>query len=184
MFKAFYSDPHIGHYNIIKYCNRPFSNIDEMNEVLISNYNKIIGINDIVLWVGDCFFKDNPESYRNILKNMVGSKILIMGNHDKSDTYMASLGFDLVLREAVMDISGVSCRINHYPSVEFEDIKDKHKGKRPKLNKGEILLHGHNHSKDKVTGKWSINIGVDAWDFCPALYSDVSNLVLDLAKNL
>ena len=42
------SDLHFGHRNILKFCNRPFSDIKEMSEKLISNWNEVVGKNDIV----------------------------------------------------------------------------------------------------------------------------------------
>jgi calcineurin-like phosphoesterase family protein len=184
MFKALYSDPHIGHENIIKYCNRPFNNIQEMNDTLINNYNSVINKNDCVLWLGDCFFKGDSEKYQYILKNMNGYKFLISGNHDQGDSSMSSMGFELVMKEAVINIKGIICRVNHYPYDATQGFPDKFAAKRPRKNPGEILLHGHNHSITKITSKQSINVGVDAWNYFPALYNDVANLVLELNSQL
>ncbi len=180
MFAAFYSDPHLGHANIIKYCSRPFENVDDMNDALVANYNHLIGAGDTVLWVGDCFFKGNSEKYQHILGKMNGRKLLIVGNHDQGDGAMSRMGFDLVMKEAVININGITCRVSHYPYDGPQGMADKHAIRRPIKHSGEILLHGHNHSKSKITGPRSINIGVDAWDFCPALYGDVAKLVSGL----
>jgi len=109
---AFYADPHFGHSNILKYCVRPFGTVDEMNGELIDRYNNVIEDDDTVLWLGDCFFHG---TYDGILEELNGTKILIIGNHDRSMAAMAKLGFALVLQEAVIDIGGVTCRVNHYP---------------------------------------------------------------------
>ena len=47
--KVFYiADLHLGHNNIIKHCNRPFKDYKEMDEVLINNWNNVVGENDTV----------------------------------------------------------------------------------------------------------------------------------------
>lgn len=49
----FTSDLHLNHSKIIEYCNRPFSNIEEMNEMLINNWNSVVKPKDIVFCLGD-----------------------------------------------------------------------------------------------------------------------------------
>jgi len=185
MIDWFYSDPHLGHANIIGYTNRPFANVEEMNNTLVRNYNRMVGIDDTVLWLGDCFFKGDADKYRDILAEMAGNKILIVGNHDQGDTTMAAMGFTLVMSEAVMNLGGIPCRLNHYPYYKERDLEhetpDKFKQKRPHRHTGEILLHGHNHTTSKITGPTSINVGVDAWNFGPAPYNEVVKLVRGLA---
>jgi calcineurin-like phosphoesterase family protein len=44
----FTSDTHFHHKNIIKYCNRPYSSVEEMNNALIENWNKTVKQNDIL----------------------------------------------------------------------------------------------------------------------------------------
>jgi calcineurin-like phosphoesterase family protein len=175
---AFYSDPHIGHANIIKYCERPFTDVEEMNQTLVQRYNAKIDRKDVVLWLGDCFFKGDPTRYRDTLLQMNGTKILLVGNHDGSMPAMANLGFALVLQEAVLNIRGVTCRVNHYPyeAIPVYEKPDKFAALRPRKHPGEILIHGHNHAKGPVNGN-QINVGVDAWDFGPAMYYEVADLV-------
>lgn len=79
--KTFYiSDTHFGHFNIIKHCNRPFSTAEEMDRVMIENWNSTVARNDTVFILGDFVFsKIPPAEYLNKLN---GRKIVIVGNHD------------------------------------------------------------------------------------------------------
>ena len=45
----FISDTHFGHTNMIAYENRPFSSTEQMNEVLIENWNKVL--NQMILFI-------------------------------------------------------------------------------------------------------------------------------------
>lgn len=44
----FISDLHLGHRNILKLCNRPFSSIEEMDEIIIDNWNNKVHRDDTV----------------------------------------------------------------------------------------------------------------------------------------
>ena len=77
----FTADTHFGHANIIKFCNRPFSDVHEMNEYMIAAWNERVCDNDTIFIIGDMFFKSdiNPEE---TLFSLKGKKRLIIGNHD------------------------------------------------------------------------------------------------------
>jgi len=77
----FTADTHFGHANSIKFCNRPFSDVHEMNEYMIAAWNERVRDNDAVFIIGDMFFKSNiPPA--EILPRLNGRKHLIVGNHD------------------------------------------------------------------------------------------------------
>ena len=176
---AFYADPHFNHMSrsggIIKLADRPFADIDEMNEALIDRYNRAIGELDTVLWVGDCFFYSFRKA-REIMDRLNGEKLLVLGNHDKGASSMAKLGF-LVMDKCIMHIAGRACEVNHYPYAgggrpEDDGFADH----RPKPVKGRILIHGHHHLNRQVY-KNMIHVGVDAWDFYPAPMIQVEELI-------
>jgi calcineurin-like phosphoesterase family protein len=73
------ADLHLGHTNIIKYCNRPFGSTDDMDSVIINNWNSRVKIGDVVYHVGDFCFK-TPEQY---IGRLNGKITLIRGSHDK-----------------------------------------------------------------------------------------------------
>lgn len=78
----FTADPHFGHANVIWMCQRPFPDVETMNEALIAAWNSRVKGADTVFIVGDMFFRcADPES---ILKRLKGKKRLIVGNHDGS----------------------------------------------------------------------------------------------------
>lgn len=52
----FTADTHFGHKNVIRFCDRPFASAEEMDEVMIKNWNSRVRGKDIVYILGDMFF--------------------------------------------------------------------------------------------------------------------------------
>ena len=81
----FTSDSHLGHSNIIRYCNRPFANIEEMDKTIIDNWNSIVKEDDTVFILGDFCWRMGDKQILWYLDQLIGNKILILGNHDKNE---------------------------------------------------------------------------------------------------
>jgi len=58
----FSADDHFGHGNIIKYCNRPFKDSNDMNSSLIRNWNQRVKPEDTVFHVGDFCFQETTKA--------------------------------------------------------------------------------------------------------------------------
>ena len=96
------SDTHFFHANIIKYCNRPWSSAEEMNEGMIANWNNVVGSDDIVIHLGDFCF-GGRQKVESVFNRLNGNIDLVLGNHDKlkiSDYY--AIGFHRVYDRPVV----------------------------------------------------------------------------------
>lgn len=96
------SDEHYCHKNIIKYSNRPFNSVSEMNETLIKNFNQVVGKNDLTIHVGD-FCLSSKVMQKEILTRLNGRHWLIWGNHDSSKSRMLEIGFEKVFHTLIKD---------------------------------------------------------------------------------
>ena len=78
----FTSDWHIGHENCLKFDNRPFRDLAHMHSELIKNFNKQVPKDGLTYFLGDIFLGSSEEA-KTVLSQLNGTKILIVGNHDK-----------------------------------------------------------------------------------------------------
>lgn len=76
------SDTHFHHKNILKYANRPFASVEEMDEKIVENWNRVVTPQDKVYHLGDVYFDRANNSKHPIISRLNGKKILILGNHD------------------------------------------------------------------------------------------------------
>ena len=72
----FTSDTHFGHANIMKYCNRPFASVTEMDETLIANWNAVVRNGDTVFHLGDFAFCRETNAVERLLKRLNGLPLL------------------------------------------------------------------------------------------------------------
>ena len=75
----FYADPHFGHDNIRRFCNRPWATIAEHDAALITRYRELVAPGDTVIMLGDFAFRD----HNRYLAQLPGDKTFVFGNHDK-----------------------------------------------------------------------------------------------------
>lgn len=78
----FTSDLHVGHRNVLVFCNRPFVDTKDMSENLIANWNRVVGENDIVFDLGDMFWFDSRHEVKKFVEKLNGTIYKIPGNHD------------------------------------------------------------------------------------------------------
>lgn len=149
----FISDTHFGHANIIRYSNRPYKDVDEMNEMMIQEWNKLVKPGDLVYHNGDFAFLPT-DKLEKLLRRLSGSIHLVLGNHDK----------DIIKNRNQLLKQGKLATIQHYNelNVDGQKIILFHYGCRVwnKSHHGSILLYGHSHGSLPPFGK-SVDIGVD-----------------------
>ena len=163
----FTSDTHFGHANIIKYTNRPFSSVEEMNNILIQNWNQAVRPNDTVYHLGDFAF--GRKNIINIAPVLNGNVTLILGNHDgrNREDYKALQNAFNNRIENYLKVPGLadikSIILFHYPIYEWDGI-----------HKGNGHLFGHVHTKPGTIRRGrSFDIGVDANGFQPLSLEEV-----------
>lgn len=182
----FTSDQHYGHENIIKYCNRPFGTVEEMNSQLMIRYNAMVKPEDIVYHLGD--FSMHPRELVR-LKDLNGQHHLIAGNHDqchpvhknyqkKTELYLKA-GFRTVSLGETLPVDWLpkSIWLHHLPYVgDHHDSEERYNEFRPG-NVGHWLLHGHVHTEWLVR-EHMINVGVDRSMYLPIALDDIKQMIL------
>ena len=135
------SDLHLGHKNIIKYCNRPFSSVEEMDNTIITNWNMTVRKDDEVYFLGDfCFGRPGQKVSREYREKLNGKIHLILGNHDK---YIDKSCFESVQNYLILNENDKKILLYHYP-IHREDFVTHRKN----IPNYDICFYGHVHNHD------------------------------------
>lgn len=174
----FASDYHFLHANVIKYDNRPFEDVLEMNEVLIDNWNELVDDKDIVFYLGDLSFERNGNETKNIVDQLKGKIHYILGNHDDEKKIAKLNRFETIsdyVNLLVDDEDNPRKKqgiiMMHYPILSWD-----------KAHHGDWHLHGHCHQslankKIEYYNRKVLDVGCNGWGYKPVSYNEIKNIM-------
>lgn len=151
------SDTHFCHKNSLNW-RTEFKSIDEMDSLMIKNWNKTVSPEDTVYHLGDEFLGNSLKA-KEILKSLNGYKILIRGNHStKSDAWYKNAGFSEIHKMVYLISPTRPGKIRyiftHYP-IPYAEIEALESMGNYKI----ISVHGHVHNSTDRTFT-----GDDIWE--------------------
>ena len=167
----FTSDLHFGHQNIIRLCNRPFSDFQEMERVLVRNINATVAPNDELFILGDVSMKISRAQALEIIQRIRCKNLyLINGNHDRD---YSELGVFKMVRDYMkIERMGHQLILFHYPIMDWAWKE-----------RGSIQLHGHIHTQGAAAnlqnfaqGLYRYDVGVDANEYRPVSLDSIIQL--------
>jgi len=162
----FTADLHFGHENIIKYCRRPFINLDSMDCRLIDNWNSRVKQDDYIFHLGDFCYK-NSHKFSDYVRLLNGNIIFLKGNHDGNN------GVRTPIINTTIKYGSKHIFLTHKPEnvIGFD---------------GELALCGHVHNlfKFKTLDVDGLNVdvcnvGVDVWQGRPV---DINEIMADYQR--
>lgn len=159
MYNIFFaSDLHLGHQNICKFQRddgtplRPWDDVNEMNECIIENWNRVVKPTDKVYDLGDVVMK---RAWLPLVGRLNGKKRLIRGNHDIFNTKEYAEYYDEIYGVRVLE----DMILSHYPLH------------RESINR-ETNVHGHLHYREIPDGKY-FNVSMECIDYKPISLEDL-----------
>ena len=180
----FTSDLHFGHENVLKFDDRPFETVEEMDEELSRRWNNKVDKGDLVYVLGDLIWKTANNEALSILKRLNGQIILIKGNHDRfiknatAKNALAGLKDYDDICVALADGTTRRCILSHY----FMPFYNGHR-------QNAIHLHGHSHNTEEHYLELGIiqaikkngyepkvyNVGCMLWNYEPVTLEEILN---------
>ena len=176
----FTSDTHFFHENIIKYCNRPFDNAEEMNKELVKRWNEIVPKDGIVFHLGDVSLTASPKNLDSLLHKLNGTKYLVIGNHEKDAlgkdyirSYWAGI-YDIIeiyVPDEEITYKEQHIVMCHYPMITWNAS-----------HRGSWQLFGHVHGGLSNKGIMQhspaqLDVGVDTNNYTPYSYQEIKEKI-------
>jgi len=154
----FISDTHFDHSNIIGFCARPFADVNEMNNILVDNWNNTVKKQDRVYFLGDMAYGRGSRPKEYWLPFLNGKIIFILGDHDKNKE-------NTKLSEK-LEYNGQKFLLIHDPK------------EKPSEWDGWII-HGHTHNNELVnhplinTKQKTVNVCVELIKYTPINFDKI-----------
>lgn len=167
----FVSDTHCGHNQPFLYEPRGFSSVEEMDETIIENWNKIVKPDDMVIHLGDVILNDNEHGLE-CLRRLNGQISLVWGNHetDTRKKFLGALPNVITLGYAHQFKYGkLTFYLSHYPALTA-NYDDKH------FSQHVFNLHGHTHQRANwldPKNPFMYHVGLDSHNNTPVHIDEI-----------
>lgn len=182
----FTSDLHLGHEKVAGL--RGFDSVRDHDAVILANWQRTVGPNDIVWVLGDITLGSRGQALA-ALYALPGRKRLILGNHDAGhpsnsrhpyrwgDEY--AVVFEHVASSARIKLQGTEALLSHFPYDRDRGPARHLQWRLPDL--GVPLVHGHTHGTERLSrsalGTPELHVGLDAWDLTPVPDHELARLL-------
>ena len=155
----FTSDLHLGHSNVLRFTDRPWDTVAEMNEALVGAINERVAPDDELWVLGDFSYRMSLADARAAREAILCRNVhLVPGNHDRNwETPEAAGTFLVEPPIAQVKFGGRRLVCSHFPMMDWAG-----------LGHGSVHLHGHIHSSpeynlsNRERGLLRYDVGVDA----------------------
>jgi calcineurin-like phosphoesterase family protein len=158
----FTSDHHFGHSNIINFCNRPYSDVIQMEKDLVTRFNSVVQPGDVVYFIGDIVW---DKKSMDVLPALHGVHRFVLGGHDlrfftEKSPNQCPPG---VRKYEIWEVNaeGQPIVLCHFPLREWNGSYH-----------GVWHLHGHCHGR-AFEPPHCLDVSVDAWEFYPVSLTQI-----------
>lgn len=161
----FISDTHFNHKRMVEW--RHMNSVEEMNELIISNWNSVVQPDDFVYHLGDVDVGNIKDYKNNIAPRLNGNILYIKGNHDSRKNLTRNT-------HLIMDVSGYEIELVHNPSA--------------RTGCTDYVIHGHIHNNEdshpemvtetRKTHVRFFNVNLEFHDYKPVELQYILNILL------
>lgn len=162
--------------NVIRFDNRPFTSVEEMDSELIRRWNNKVTASDTVYILGDISWYNDAKT-TEIMNKLNGHKILIKGNHDRVHGQVRHC-FDEITDYKEIKLDDNHIVLCHYPIVFFN-----------RHHYGSYMFYGHVHNSHEwnMTENYKFelqqldikcnmfNVGTMIWNYEPVTFEEIVN---------
>ena len=143
----FISDTHFSHEASIRFDSRPFENVEVMKQEMIDKWNQVVSKQDRVYILGDFTWERDEQAVLDLLNQLNGSKMLILGNHDQCarKTKIKQAFSQYVKEYDEIQVDGRKVILSHYPIASWKKMQ----GNIDNVDSAYIHLYGHVHGSDE-----------------------------------
>lgn len=173
----FTSDTHFFHEGIIRFCNRPFGSVEEMNETLICNWNETVPEDGTVFHLGDFAFGGYRE-WMSAINRLNGKIYLILGNHDLKNAKQGFMGrFEHVSQQMSISVDGQKIILNHNPFLCYGGAYADTWQLFGHVHSGPLSKTGKDIPRLNMLFPAQYDVGVDNNGFRPVSFNEVKDII-------